>query len=381
MKLPRAAIALFCSIAAVAGIWWLSSSGAVRTLNASVDGRVITVAAKIPGYVEEVAVRPGDAVHKGQILFRLDRAEYDLAVSEAKSELAKIAASLPPQVLVPHPDKAPAPSGISLAQARAEENALRKAVEAASETQARSGVALAMLRQNTPPGDPKGDLRAALQADAAAKAALEKARAGFEKASYLRATLEAEERRSRAAGQIPAQLAAQLAAYDAQRARVRQTEENLAATVVVSPQSGRVLDVGVQDGQTVAAGSPGVGILPDGENGLWITADFAPEQASRLNIGQECDIVLPGRNNLALKGRLVSMQPGGQDRNNATARIAFAQYGDALPPALAPGEAARVTFTVRPAAKTQLSAVNATIATPKQTPETEKVPNAETKGR
>ncbi len=363
MKFPRIAILLVLILAGMGGIWLWYSSGKIMAQSAVVDGRTLSVTAKIPGYVQEAPVNKGDMVRKGQLLFRLDRTEYEVGVAEERMMLAKIAATLPPQALVRHPDKAPPADGKTLAQARTEENTLRKALEAASDAQARASLALATLMQR--PASERSDeaLAAARRAEDAARAALEKGKSDFEKTSNQRATLEAEERRVQTpGGQVPAALAAQVAAYNAQMARVKVTEENLAATSVLAPRSGRVIEMTVRAGQTIEPGAAGVTIAPEGEDGLWITAVFTPEQAARLSPGQECDVVLPARGNLALKGRIEGISPAARGQKNAAARIVFVDYG-ALPQGLAPGEAATVTIFTRAreaAAPKNAGSVNAT---------------------
>ncbi len=363
MKFSRIVVPLFVILAGMAGVWWWYGSGRINAGAATVEGRTLTVAVKVPGAVQEIPVRAGDVVQRGQALLYLDAAEYDAAVADERATLAKMAASLPPQALVRHPDKNVMPDDKSLASARAEESALRKAVEVASDAQARAAVALSMLLQN--PAGKKPDssaLASARQADDMARAALEKAKSDFEKASYSRAVAEAAERGAAGSGgQVPAGLATQIAQYNAQLARVRLAEGSRAATTVRAPLPGRVLQVAVRPGQVLEAGNAGITLLPDADDGLWVTAVFAPEQAGRLRFGQECDIVLPARGNLTLKGRITDLQPAAQGRKNATARIVFTDYA-ALPQGFAPGESATVTVFARDqaAAKKNAGSANAT---------------------
>lgn len=49
---------------------------------------VSNVAVKVPGKVNEVAVRQGDLVEKGNLLFTMDLADHDAAIAAAKSQVA-----------------------------------------------------------------------------------------------------------------------------------------------------------------------------------------------------------------------------------------------------------------------------------------------------
>ena len=340
----------------MAYIWWWYASGTIKSANAFIDGKTVAIATKIRGQVLEAPVKVGDSVKKGQLLFRLDSSDYDTLAAEARAFLARIAATLPPQALVQHPDKAPQHEGKTLADARAEENALRKAVEAASDAQARAAVALAASQQHA--ARQKTDaIASARQADEAARVALEKAKNDFEKASYVRATLEAEERKSSDA-QVPAALAAQVALYNAQLAQVRQAEAKRTAAVVLAPFSGQIVEVAIQAGQEVTPGSAGVRLLPATESGLWITAEFTPGQAAGLVAGQECDITL--RNEITVKGRIADLPTApAQGQKNLAVRVIFSDYAS-LPSGLAIGESAVVNVAARSPKATPPAGTNAT---------------------
>lgn len=54
------------------GWYWLTSGGAVSTDNAYVQMDKVSIAAEVGGRITEVAVRDGQMVDKGQLLFRID---------------------------------------------------------------------------------------------------------------------------------------------------------------------------------------------------------------------------------------------------------------------------------------------------------------------
>jgi len=74
---------------AIVGLYlWLSSGGSVSTDNAAVKQDIVSVSAQVNGPVIEVAVRNGVTVKRGQILFRIDPAPYQVALEQAQAQLA-----------------------------------------------------------------------------------------------------------------------------------------------------------------------------------------------------------------------------------------------------------------------------------------------------
>src|SRR5690606_26205501 len=67
--------------------WWLTSGGSVSTDNAYVQMDKVSVAAEVGGRIPEVAVRDGQQVAKGQLLFRIDGEPYALSVAEATAAI------------------------------------------------------------------------------------------------------------------------------------------------------------------------------------------------------------------------------------------------------------------------------------------------------
>jgi len=74
---------------AIVGLYlWLSSGGSVSTDNAAVKQDIVSVSAQVNGPVIEVAVKNGVTVKRGQILFRIDPAPYQVALEQAQAQLA-----------------------------------------------------------------------------------------------------------------------------------------------------------------------------------------------------------------------------------------------------------------------------------------------------
>ena len=83
----RIAVAVL-AVAVAAGLaaWW-TSRGTEKTDDAFVEAADVTIAAQVPGRVEEVAVDEHAHVEAGDLLVRLDASEYELAVAAARARL------------------------------------------------------------------------------------------------------------------------------------------------------------------------------------------------------------------------------------------------------------------------------------------------------
>ena len=71
------------------GAWyWLTSGGSVSTDDAQIKQDIVSVSAQVNGPISQVFVRNGDKVTKGQLLFRIDPAPYQVALEQAQAQLA-----------------------------------------------------------------------------------------------------------------------------------------------------------------------------------------------------------------------------------------------------------------------------------------------------
>jgi membrane fusion protein (multidrug efflux system) len=68
--------------------WWLTSGTTVGTDNAAVKQDIVSVSAQVNGPVSEVDVKNGDNVKRGDILFRIDPAPFQVALEQAEAQLA-----------------------------------------------------------------------------------------------------------------------------------------------------------------------------------------------------------------------------------------------------------------------------------------------------
>lgn len=70
------------------GYYWLTSGGSVSTDDAQVKQDIVSVSAQVTGPVSQVFVRNGDHVKKGDVVFRIDPAPFQVALENAQAQLA-----------------------------------------------------------------------------------------------------------------------------------------------------------------------------------------------------------------------------------------------------------------------------------------------------
>lgn len=77
-------------IVAIGGFaFWLGGGRYVSTDDAYIEANKLMVSTDVSGLVSKVDVKEGQAVHKGDVLFKLDPKPFEIAVANAKSQLAQ----------------------------------------------------------------------------------------------------------------------------------------------------------------------------------------------------------------------------------------------------------------------------------------------------
>ncbi|MBQ1542789.1 HlyD family secretion protein [Caulobacter sp. CCUG 60055] len=233
------------------------------------------VSASIPGRVVEIEVKENQAVRKGQVLFKLDPADYQVAVEQAEAALA--AARYQAQGLQS-----------VYAQRQADIAAAQETVGyTAREARRQQDLAAAGVSSRA-------------QADQAAHAA-EQARRQLAVAQQQATTALADlgGRAGAPADQHPRVLQARA---DLDRARL-----NLGYAVVVAPVDGVVTKVEqLQVGNRVAA-SQTLFWLVSGQP--WIEANFKENQLAKMRVGQSARITIDAYDH-ALNAHIASFSPG-----------------------------------------------------------------------
>ncbi|WP_338424354.1 HlyD family secretion protein [Sphingopyxis kveilinensis] len=255
--------------------WWLLSGGSVSTDNAYVQMDKVSVAAEVGGRITEVAVRDGQQVAKGQLLFRIDSEPYALSVAQATAaidaaevEVGNLSASANTSSV----DIAAAREDVKFAQVNFDRQAalMEKGFTTRAAYDA-SRHALAQARERV------------RQAEAAAVEARTKLAAGP------------------SSGVNP----------EVQAARVQrsQAEVNLARTTVRAPGAGRVAQADrLQVGQTMVAGLPALTLVDTGHP--WVEANFKETDLADMRVGQRAEIRFDAYPRLKVRGHVLTIGAG-----------------------------------------------------------------------
>jgi membrane fusion protein (multidrug efflux system) len=306
----------------------------VSTDDAFVDGHIFSVTPRVGGYVTDVFATDNEAVKRGQRLLALDRTEYEVALAEAKANLAEAGATLTSLELgVP----------LELSQtaqkvrgAEAELSSLHKTLEmrlkdeeAASQELRRASAehdkSLLDLRR----------MKELIKSHAISQAALDDVETKSETSrAHMRAVearLEGVRRqiaalksdmerleaniKLAATGEDQAKIRARLveaqrARVDLARSRVRQAELNLEYTTITSPADGHVTRKRVEPGLMIAKGQPLMAVVPLHRENLWITANFKETQLTRVQPGQRVSIAADAYPGIKLEGKVDSIMAG-----------------------------------------------------------------------
>ncbi|MGV1684263.1 HlyD family secretion protein [Sphingopyxis sp. NJF-3] len=262
------------ALAIAGGVWWLTSGGSVSTDNAYVQMDKVSVAAEVGGLITEVAVREGQEVRAGDLLFRIDGRPYALTVAQAGAAIdaAKVdVGNLSASLAATNVDIKAAEEDIAFAEANFQRQA-------------------ALM-------DKGFTTKAAYDA---AKHAVEQARA-----SLGQARADAAEARAKlatgASGTNP-----QVEAARVQRA---QAQVDLGRTEVRAPSAGRVAESDrLQVGQMMVAGLPAVTLVDTGHP--WVEANFKETDLADMCVGQPAEMRFDAYPGLVVRGHVKTIGAG-----------------------------------------------------------------------
>lgn len=318
------------AVAAVAAGWANARSGGEATDNAYVRGDLTSLAPKIAGYVTAVAVEDNQAVRAGDILFRIDDADYRARLAQA---VANVEAA---QARVTNVDA---------------ETKLQHALVKQAEAQKQAASAELTLATRA-----QGRRRELIRSNAVSQALLDESDAARSRAeanlSAASATIEAQQQRIAV---LTTQREAALAAVAQAQAARDLAQIDLDSTVVRAPVDGVVGNRQVRIGRLVAPGVTLLDIVPVDD--VWVVANFKETQLEQIRPGQSVRISVDGYPNAALQGVVDSFAPGSGSAfsllpaDNATGNfvrvvqrvpVKIRFTGNPLPGRLVPGLSARV---------------------------------------
>jgi membrane fusion protein (multidrug efflux system) len=233
------------------GYYWLTSGKSVSTDDAQIKQDIVSVSAQVTGPVQQVFVRNGAQVKKGDILFQIDPAPFRVALENAQAQLA--AARLQTTQLKTQAAGTGADITGSEANLKIKENALARQQ--------------ALLKQGF---TTRADYEDALNSVKTAEQQLADARA---RAANAQAAI--------APGQQP-QIAQAQAAVD-------KATLDLSRTTVRAPMDGIVENAdNLQVGQMAAEGLGMLSLVHS--KTAWVEANFKEKEVGRMVPGQRAEI-------------------------------------------------------------------------------------------
>ena len=279
---PLAAAVALAGVAFYGIHWWSAGRFVEDTDDAYVGGDTTVLGAKVPGYVQAVAVSDNQFVHKGDLLVKLDDRDYRAVAAKAEAAVAAQQAAL----------------GNLDAQAHLQESVIAQAqaaLAAANAEAKRSRLDDARYRELAD--------RAAVSVESAqrAEASFATAAAATQRAS---AAVQAAQRQLEVIGTQKHQVEAALlqARAEAELARL-----NVAYTELRAPVDGVVGNRRARVGTYAAVGNQLLAVVP--AHGLWVDANFKEDQLKRMRVGQAVEVradVMPGR---VFQGHVASLAP------------------------------------------------------------------------
>jgi membrane fusion protein (multidrug efflux system) len=321
-------VLLIGGIATAAGFWlWWHSRNRESTDDATVDGHLVPVSARISGRVQQVLVDDNQFVKQGQTIVQLDPTDFQARVQEMQARLsAAIANARAAEAAVPlargtttsETSSAAANLAAAEEQARAArieaEQAATSEVRAAeanvAQAEANNRKAQADLERMRPLAAKEeisrqqfdAFLAAAQVAEAqwnnarqqlisarqAAERAHAAAQAAVSKVNQARAQLRQSQAGQRQIQVTAAQAKSARAAIEQARANLHTALLNLSYTQITASVAGNVTNKQVEPGQFVQPGQALLSLVP--LYNVWVTANFKETQLAHVRAGQRAEV-------------------------------------------------------------------------------------------
>ncbi|MBN9563809.1 MAG: efflux RND transporter periplasmic adaptor subunit [Alphaproteobacteria bacterium] len=269
-------------------IYWFSTRDLESTDDAYTDGRAVTIAPHVSGYVIALDVNDNQRVKAGQVLAVIDPRDFQAARDQAEGNLRVAEAQLENGRISLETAKISYPAKLAAARAQLDS--------------ARAALANAQAEYNRQHSVPRA--ATTQQNIDTSTANLRTAQAQVEQA-------EAQVRENDLVPQLIAQAEAQVHQLEGQveqaRAQLAQANLNLSWTKITAPQEGWITQRRIEKGNLVQSGQAIFSVVtPD----VWIVANFKETQLDRIRPGQKVDISVDAYPDLKLTGHVDSIQLG-----------------------------------------------------------------------
>jgi len=309
------------------GILWRYFSRYESTDDAQVDAHLYPISARVRGYVIRVNAPDNEYVQNVSILVEIDRRDYQVAVDQARADLANAeataqslhidvpitATNTSSQLDSTAADVVKAAAGVTAAEKQLAATRARLEQDQANDVKAQQDlVRYKMLVEKEEVAKQVYDSAlAAAKASAAAVTAstanIDAARQSVEQARSVLTSAQANHRAARTAPEQVAATRARAVSAEAtvkqKRAALEQAELNLRYTKIVAPVTGQVrktvvVGMNVQPGQQLLTMVP----LED----VWVTANFKEAQLRNIRPGQPV-VFYSDSNGRSYKGHIDSI--------------------------------------------------------------------------
>jgi membrane fusion protein, multidrug efflux system len=281
------------------------------TDDAQVDGHLMPLSARISGYVINVNVDDNQEVKAGTVLAEIDPKDYQVALDQAKAELADAQASAQAlninvpitsvntesQVSVSEADVENSRAGIAVAEDQLEAAKAQLAQAEANDVKAQNDLIRykqLVDKQEVSQQTYDQALAAAKASSATVASAHATATAAVQQVTQARSKLAQSQANWRNAQTGPRQVAstrARALSADAtvqqKEAAVEQAELNLLYTKIIAPVDG-IVTKNAEVGMNVTPGQQLFTIFP--LNDVWVTANFKETQLKHMKQGQRVEI-------------------------------------------------------------------------------------------
>jgi membrane fusion protein (multidrug efflux system) len=274
----RLGLMLIVPLAILVGgtIYWLGLQGKVSTDDAYVKQDKVSISAEVGGKILQVAVKNGDHVQAGDLLFRIDPQPFQIQLDQARAAIAAAQANVTALA-----NAAPL-SGADIAKARENIAFAQSNFQRQQELWNRGFTTKAAYD--------------------AAKHALEQGQAELKAAQASEAEAQAKLAHGAAVPDENPQIAAAKAQAEAARL-------NLSRTTVRAPMAGEVAGAErLLPGQLVVQNVPMLTLV--GVSGAYVEANYKETQLANMRVGQPAEIEFDAYPDMKLKGHVASIGAG-----------------------------------------------------------------------
>jgi membrane fusion protein (multidrug efflux system) len=251
--------------------YWLLSGDSVSTDNAAVKQDIVSVSAQVNGPVIEVYVKNGVEVRRGDVLFRIDPAPYQVALEQAQAMLAA---------------------------ARLQTTQLR--TQAAGTGADITGAAANLAIKQNALGRQSALLKRGFTTRADYEDALNEVRT---------AETELADARSRAANAHSALASGEQPSIAQAQAAVDKARLDLSRTIIRAPMDGTIANADkLQVGQMAVQGLGMLSLVHS--TGAWVEANFKEKDVGKMVPGQRAEIEIDAYPGVDFKGHVESLGAG-----------------------------------------------------------------------